>query len=457
MAIEKRDFTERLVDHALGLSYESLPPEVIDRTKQLFLDFLGVALGGRAFADASSTILQGVKDLSDGQPGPCTVVGESNKFPAHFAALLNGAFAHGMDFDDTHRETILHPGAPIFSTLTAMAEERETTGREFITAAVAAYNVSNKIGRAVGEGTHKRGFHPTATTGIFGATAAAARLAGLNREQALNALGINVSQAAGSQQFLEFGGWNKPFHVGMAAHNAIYALTMASHGFKAVAHPLEGKFGYFFSYSATGWDPKGIDGLDTDFEVMATGIKPYACCRYNHGLIDAALALVREGPLAPEEIASMDVYIAPLGHRIVGEPVEVKRNPKTRVEGQFSLYFAPAVTMVDGEYTWQSYDKIQDPVVKRLMAVTTSHPSEEMVAFACRLTVNTKDGRTLSKDVPLAKGEPENPVTWEEGIAKFTSLAQETLGQGGAERVVEAVQGLEHVEDFSQFTELLRP
>ena len=232
---------------------------------------------------------------------------------------------------------------------------------------------------------------------------------------------------------------------------------MARHGFQGALHPLEGRFGYFFSYSADGWDPDKITGLGSDFEVMATAIKPYPCCRYNHGPIDAVVGLVREYQLAAEEIASMDVYISPLGHDLVGEPVDLKRKPATVVEGQFSVYFASAIAAVDGEYTWQSYSKLQDPTIRGLAAITTSHPTDEIKGMACRMTIATRDGRNLSKDVPLAKGEPENPVTWEEGIAKFNSLAQGTLGPGGAQRVVEAVREIEQVEDLSQFTRMLRP
>ena len=457
MTEQGNGLSERLVDYTLGLSYENLPPEVVDRTKQLLLDFLGVALGGRVFAEVTGSVLQGARDLLNGQQGVCTVVGETEKFPAHFAALLNGTFAHAMDFDDTHRDAIMHPGTPIFSTLMALGEEKGTTGREFLTAAIAAYDVANKIGRAVGEGVHKRGLHPTATTGIFAATAGGARLIGLGRDQAQNALGINVSQAAGSQQFLESGGWNKPLHVGLAAHNAVYALTMARHGFLGARHPLEGRFGYFFSYTADGWDPGKISGLGTDFEVMATGLKPYPCCRYNHGLIDAVVGLVGEHGLALEEIASIDVYMSPLGHNLVGEPVDLKRNPATVVEGQFSSYFASAVAALDGGYNWQSYEKLEDPVIRDLMGVTTSHPTEEMRGMACRVTIVMKGGREFIKEVPLAKGEPENPMTWEEVIAKFTSLAQGSLGQSGAERVVQVVRDVEQVEDLSKLTAVLRP
>jgi 2-methylcitrate dehydratase PrpD len=456
VTIEKDGLTEQLVDYTLGLTYENLPPEVLDRTKQFFLDFLGVALGGWVFADSSGPILQGVKDLLNGQRGSCTVVGEAERYPAHFAALLNAAFAHSMDFDDTHRAAVMHPGAPIFATLLALAEEYGFSGREFLTAAVAAYDVANKVNRAIGEGVHKRGFHPTATTGIFSATMAGARLLGMSREQVLNAVGLNGSQAAGSQQFLENGAWNKRLHVGLAAHNAIYALVMARRGFKGASHPLEGRFGYFYNYSADGWDPAKITGLGTDFEVMYTAIKPYPCCRFNHGPIDAVLELRREHRFAPHGIAAMDVHCTPLGCDMVGQPEELKRNLTSEVAGQFSVYFATAVAAVDGGYTWQSYDKLQDPTVKTLMEATTCHSSEEMKGMGCRVTITTRNGRTLSKDVPLAKGEPENPLTRDEIEAKFTALAHPALGKEKANDVALRVRALESLEDMYGLAAALR-
>ena len=458
MTAQGNGVTERLVDYTLGLSYESIPPKVLERTKQLFLDFLGVALGGRVFGEFSVPVLQGVKDLSNERQGPCTVVGEVGKIPSHFAALLNAAFAHGMDLDAPHRDGGMHPGAPVFSTLMAVAEEKGVTGREFLTAVVAAYDVVVKIGRAVVEdGTAQRGFEASATQGIFGATAGGARLMSLNRDETLNALGINVCQAAGSGQFLEGGGWNKPLHIGLAAHNSIYALAMARHGFKGAVRPLEGRFGYFFSYTSDGWDPTKITGLGTDFEVMGTAIKPYPTCRLNHASIEACVGLVKEHQLAPGDIASLDVYISPFGHNMVAEPSDLKRTPTSLAEGIYSLYFASAVAVVDGDFTWESYGKLRDPRVKALMAATTSHPTEGMRKNACRLTITTRDGHKVNKEVILPKGEPENPLTWEEGIAKFTSLAEESLGHSGAQRVVQAAGELEHVGDLSQFTALLRP
>ena len=222
--------TETLAEHTLAFPGNDIPDNAREAARKLLLDFLAVAVGGRQFADSTATVLAGTHDLLCGAEGNCTVAGEATGYPAHFAALLNGTFAHSMDFDDTHVDSVIHIGSPLFSTLLAIGERERVSGRAFLDAAVLGYDFIAKAGNVHGAAVHKRGFHPTPTTGIFGAVAAGARLLGLSGEQTLNALGIALNQAAGTMAFLEGGAWTKRLQVGLAAHNAIYALTYARQG-----------------------------------------------------------------------------------------------------------------------------------------------------------------------------------------------------------------------------------
>ena len=154
MSYKKNEITNSLIDYALNLKYEDIPPAVIERTKQMFLDYLGVAYGGLVAAESSEPIIQGVLDLSRGSTGDCTVLGRSEKLPAQYASLLNATFAHSMDFDDTHRDAVIHIGTPLFSTLLALAHGTEISGRDFLTAAVVGYDVTGKIGKAHGGQVH---------------------------------------------------------------------------------------------------------------------------------------------------------------------------------------------------------------------------------------------------------------------------------------------------------------
>ncbi len=437
--------TTALVDYAQSLKYEDIPPEVLERTKQMLLDFLGVAYGGMVVAESSAPIVDGVLDLAAGAEGRSVVLGRPERLPAHYAALLNATFAHSMDFDDTHREAVIHIGTPLFATLLALAGEHDVSGREFLTAAVAGYDVTGKVGKAHGGAVHARGFHPTATTGVFGCAAAGGRLLGYDGGRIANALGLNVSQSAGSTQFLENGAWNKRFHTGLTAHNAILSLVMARHGYLGATSPLEGAHGYFALYAdgADGAD-RALDGLGSDFEVMNTAVKPYPCCRYSHATIDAVSDIVRAESLAASDVESIDIAMGETGYGLVADPAEAKRVPSNVVEGQFSVYFAAAVAASRGAYAWADYDRLDDPEVRRLMQGASVRLVDGVGAgMETTVALRTSDGRTVERSVPFPKGEPENPMSWEEMQAKFTEWSAPAIGEEGACRVIEQVSALE--------------
>jgi 2-methylcitrate dehydratase PrpD len=446
--------TNALVDYAQNLKYEDIPPDVLERTKHMLLDFLGVAYGGLRTGESSGPIIDGVLDLSAGAAGESAVVGRPERLPAHYAALLNATFAHSMDFDDTHRDAVIHIGTPLFATLLALADEHEVSGRDFLTAAVIGYDVTGKVGKAHGGSMHARGFHPTATTGIFGCSAAGARLLGYSAQQTANAMGLNVSQSAGSTQFLENGSWNKRFHTGLAAHNAVMSLVMARHDYLGATSPIEGSRGYFALYAGDGADAsRALDGLGSDFEVMNTAVKPYPCCRYSHATIDAVADIVRAESLASPDIDGIDIALGVTGYSMVADPPEMKRVPSNVVEGQFSVYFAAAATAGKGGYAWDAYDRLDDTEVKRLMQRTNVTLQERFGSgMESIVSLRTADGRTIERTVPYPKGEPENPMTWDEMQAKFTEWSEPVIGPDRAAQVIESVASLESLSSMSELT-----
>jgi len=452
--------TERLVEYAYGIRWEEVPPEARERVKHLFLDFLGVAVGGRGLGDSTPAVLRAGRALAAGAQGVCTVVGERPLYPSPVAAFLNGAFAHTLDFDDTHRESIIHPGAPLFAALLALSEAHRIPGRRFLEAALVGYEVTCRIGVVHGEGVHRRGFHPTATTGIFGAVVAGAYLLGLPKEVAVDALGLAGSMTSGSLQFLVGGGWNKRVHVGLAAHNAIYALTMAQEGVRGARQPLEGTYGYLRSYAEGVADPSRALGDvgegDRVWHVLRTAVKPYPSCRYNHAVVDALVSLARRTPLTPAGVEGVEVVLPPVGYALVAVPPEGKRRPRTSVDAQFSVYFAAAVALLEGGLTWQSYRRLSDPQVVALMDRVVAREDPSLKGMGARVVVHGRDGEVWATTVPYPLGEPENPLSWEGLAAKFRSLALTVLPPQRVEALLQRVPSLEQEGDMGAFTPLLQ-
>ena len=441
--------TETLVDHSLSVRYADLPAEVRDRLKRHLLDTLGVALGARTAAASSPPVGAGIERLA-GAGSEALDLGTGGRRPAADAALANGTYAHSLDFDDTHRASSLHPGAPVIPAALAVAEREGADADRTLAGIAAGYDVTCAVGRAVGPDSHyARGFHVTATCGTFGAAAAAGVVAGLSRDELAAAFGICGSQAAGSLQFLDNGAWNKRLHPGLAARRAVEAVTLAAEGFRGASAPLEGEHGFLSGYSD---DPRPdeIDDVGERHAVMETALKPYPCCRYMHPALDALVDLADEvDPSAVERIA---VELPGPGVTLTGDPIERKRRPGNLVDCQFSTPFAASLALTTGEAGLSAFlrarDGLADPDLRRLMDATEVETSEAVAArfptqWAARVVVAEGD-RRHERFVETARGEPERPLDWAAVTAKFDDLAAATgTPDATADRVVTAVRDVE--------------
>ena len=241
--------TAQLASYCASLDFAALPPAVQERTRFLVLDLAGNILRGRHDAESSPALLAAARALGLACGGSA-VLGDCARYTPAGAALLNGAFAHSLDFDDTHAAAIVHPGAPVIPAALAAAEMTGASGESVTAAIVAGYEVALRLALALPAGAHyDRGFHPSATCGAFGAAAAAARVFGLGPDQVASAFGIALSQSAGSLQFLANGAWTKRFQVGWAGMAGLVAATLAREGFKGAAEPIEGRHGFLNAYA----------------------------------------------------------------------------------------------------------------------------------------------------------------------------------------------------------------
>src|SRR5690242_590430 len=259
--------TETLAGYVAELTFDDIPPEVLERAKVLTLDFLGSAIRARRDAESTPSLLKMLEALALDGKGESTVFGDDKTWTPAVAALLNGALGHSLDFDDTHADSSLHASAPVVPAAFAVGEMVGASGRDVLTAVVAGYEVCCRLGNALDPTSHyARGFHPTATAGTYGAAAAAAKLFGLSQEQIVSAFGVSGSQAAGSLQFLVNGAWNKRYQVGAAAMNGVIAATLARNDFIGSSESIEGKHGLLVGYTDTPHPGKAVADLGASYE-----------------------------------------------------------------------------------------------------------------------------------------------------------------------------------------------
>ena len=364
MASRNGEVTNALAGFAAGLTLGALPADVAGRARLLVLDLVGCIVRARHDAESTPPLMAAARALgvASGNNG---VFGDCARYTPAGAAFLNAALGHSLDFDDTHAAGSLHPGAPVIPAALAAGEMAGASGRDVLAAIIAGYEVTCRVALALPAGEHyARGFHPTATCGVFGATAAAARVFGLSAEDTASALGIALSQASGSLQFLANGAWTKRFQVGWAAMGGLTAATLAREGFRGAAAALDGEHGFLRAYAPAPVPERAVQDLGAVFELMATGVKPYPSCRYGHAGIDAALALRAEHGIQPSAVRRVTLGLPDAGMRLIGAPAERKADPRSVVDGQFSGPFVIAAALATGEMGWDSYRLLHDPAIR---------------------------------------------------------------------------------------------
>ncbi|MFQ5764523.1 MAG: MmgE/PrpD family protein [Rhodospirillales bacterium] len=454
--------TRRISEFAAGIAFDRLPGEVVERTGMLIMDCVGIALRARHDAESTPGLIKAAARLGlDG--GSNVAIGEEQGFRPAGAAMVNGTLMHSLDFDDTHAAGSLHSSAPIVPAAFAAAEMAGADGKALIQAIVAGYEVQIRLSLALGPSDHyDRGFHPTATCGVFGAAAAAGRILGLDEDRMARAFGIALSESAGSMQFLADGAWTKRSHVGHAAMSGLIAATLASEGFRGPADAFEGKAGFFAAYAPNPVPEKAVEGFNERWETMAIAVKPYPSCRYSHAPMDALVELRAEHGIEPDDIEEVEIGIAETGWKLIGDPEADKQNPKSVVDGQFSMPFCAAVALREGGLKWDDYPKhLEDSKTLDLCRRVQTVPDAKAEAeFPKNLSgvarVKTK-GSQFEAFVAVPKGEPDNFLTTEELRAKFESLAGPYLAPGRIDELAARLLAIHRENDVGEVLRLTRP
>ena len=458
--IEEGQITRALSTFAANLEYEDLSPDVIDWAKYLCLDFAGVTLNGST-TDSAKAVVQALESV--GRTGPAVVIGTNQKVFPEYAAMANGTAFHSIEMDDVNLEACLHPGVTAYPTAMAMADVAQVNGKEFISAIVAGYDVIVRLGRALKGAEHyARGFHPTGTCGAFGAAAVAAKLLGLKGDSFVHALGIAGSQTSGSMEYLAQGAWTKRLHPGWASHSGIWAALLARSGYTGPTTIIEGRDGFLQAYSGDPDPSLVLKDLGEEYQVTRTSIKPHTCCRFKHGPIDCLLDLKRTYGIDPMDVAAVRVGVVSAGMKLVSEPIEAKRHPQTVVDMQFSMPFGAAVALTHGRASLEEYQPgmPNNPQVRHVMERVSCVTDPKLDALTPKqmpawAEVDTNDGRTLRSEVGYPKGDPENPVSWDEMKQKFVQLSSPVITPERQQEIIAAVESLDQMSDVRQLAALL--
>ena len=444
------EYTRELVEFLHGLRAEDLPAEVLDRARYFLLDYLAVAIRGSREESAQAVqrmIKRAIPSMAANDRA--TVLGTRMRTLPAFAAFANGTASHGIEQDDTHGGGSIHLGTTMFSVALALAETMpEMPAGRFLAAVVAGYEAAARIAMAAQpQEQYALGFHPTQTCGVFGAAVTASKLLGLTAEQMLNAVGIAGTMAAGSMVFLAEGAWTKRIHPGLAAQNGMHAAMLAAERFTGPRHILEGRDGFLHGYSRNPLPARLTARLGESFEILHTAVKPHSCCRYMQGPIDAILEIGRQNSIQPNQIQTIEIAVLEAGWGIVCEPREKKYNPESVVDAQFSMPFGAAVAAVCGAAGLDQFslEQVHSPRVHEMMnkVVLTRDPQIEATfprEWPARVTIQLADGQAYENFVRYPKGDPENPLTWDEMAAKFRSLAGAILSSGRCDEIIDQVR-----------------
>ncbi|HEY6339998.1 MAG TPA: MmgE/PrpD family protein [Bryobacteraceae bacterium] len=443
------EYTAELVGFLHRLRAEDLPREALDRARYFLLDYLAVTIRGSR-EESARCVRRMVQRAAPTAPtsNSASIIGTPIRTLPAYAAFANGTAAHGIEYDDTHSGGSIHLGATMYSAAFALAEtmpDTADTGQDaFLAAVIAGYEAAARLAMALQPKEHYAlGFHPTPTCGVFGAAIASSKLLRLSSEQTLAAVGIAGSLAAGSMEFLAEGAWTKRIHPGLAARNGIEAALLASEGVTGPRRIWEGRDGSLHAYSRDPAPEWLTAGLGDSYEILHTAVKPHACCRYMQGPIDAVLDLVREHAMQPEQIREIKIAVLEAGWKIIAEPREQKYNPQSVVDAQFSMPFGAAVAAIHGAAGLDQFtlEQVHSPRVRELMQKVVSikdprleenYPRE----WPARVEIMLQDGQRYERFIRHPKGDPENPLTWDEMEAKFRALAGAVLPPERCEEIV---------------------
>ena len=453
--------TRALAKFIASLRFEDIPDDVKHRAKLLMLDSLGCGLFGSKL-EWTKIMIDTLSAIDSDKH--CRLWGSAKALSPLHAALVNGTQIQGFELDDVHRRGVLHVGAVTLPPLTAVAEMNpKLTGREYLTAAIAGYEIGPRVGICMGQEHIGQGWHSGATLGVFSAAGSASRGFGLDAETTVHALGIAGTQAAGLMA-AQFGAMVKRVHAGKSAHSGLLAAMLAKNGLTGIIDVFEAPYGGFCSTFSRSNDRYNLDelskGLGTDFELMNIALKFYSCVGSNHTTLDSIRDIQARRPFTLEELDKIVVF----GSQVTADHVGWPYRPEGLTSAQLNLPYCVATLLLDGEVFVDQFSDpscVTNPERMELSKKVEVKHDPEITALGSKhrhkvhVEVHLKDGTVEKETREYPRGSEHDFAPDEQIVKKFKLLARDVLAAQQQDDLIDAVMTMEELPSAARLSELM--
>ncbi len=453
--IPRPSSSAQLINFLAVTTEHDLSSHLFTRAKDLLIDHLGVAYCGLHLPWSKMICARAV---ADGGPPESTIYGHG-RVGARNASLANATMAHALELDDTHIPSLSHMSAVIFPAALAIAESRHASGKEFLTAYILGAEAMGRIGRAAGQSLINGAFHPTSTSGVFGAAAAAAKLLKLEAHGIEAAFGLAASMASGVMQFsLESEGTMvKRLHAGLPAHHGVLAALLAADGFSGPSGAIDGERGFLKAFARHTNSASIAQDLGGVFMIEDVSFKLNACCLHFATLIDSLNECRAACDFPVDQIEAIQVHGPKAllsGH--------MEYRPKSMMAAQYSLPFVTAVTLLLDPRSPISYNEqaMNSPEVLAMADRVTAFEDADLeklfpARFPARTKVIYKGGKVLESHTLDPLGSSVRPLQRPDIIAKFRALNQDILPLSFQNDLLAAIDEIEVKDGLKRLSDLL--
>ena len=453
------NITKHIGEYVTGADIEDFPADAIEAAKGAIMDCLACMLAGSQ--ETLSDILCRYVAAENSTPA-ASVVSRGFRTTAANAALVNGAMAHALDYDDITQITKTHPTAVLLPAALAVTEEFGASGKDMLLGYMSGFEVACAVGEALSEAYYDDlGWHPTGPLGAVGSAAVASKIMALDSEQTAMAVSLAASQASGLRQ--NFGTMTKPFHAGDAARVGVVSAKLVREGFTASRDALEGRFGFIRAFSGgQGFDSDQVaENLGNKLYLVESGIeiKKYPCCGSAHLAMDATFDLLSQGAIDPQAVDRIDVMVDFDPPRSL-----IHSRPMSSLEGKFSMEYCLAAALMDRRVGLQSFtdDQVLRPGAQALIPriemrrIPGNEGRPSWTEGYHQVEVHLKNGNVLRQQAHRASSGALRGVTMEDIREKFRDCASQSMSEATVAEVLARLDVLEEGEPISGLADLLR-